>query len=105
MLLLRAARRAPHLARTFRASAPALGKSLKAPFISDTVPLPEGILGTVEELHIGVGDVVNELDVIGVVETDKVSLDIKATASGTVTEVLVEVGEEIKELQELFRLE
>ena len=42
--------------------------TLDTPFISDSVPLPEGILGTVEELLVDVGDSVEEGDVIAVVE-------------------------------------
>eukprot|EP00966_Prymnesium_polylepis_P304888 7044074-Prymnesium_polylepis.1 len=54
--------------RSFRASA-AWNETLDAPFISDTVPLAEGILGTVEELHCKPGDVVKEMEVIAVVES------------------------------------
>ena len=57
-----------------------------------------------EELHVGPGDEVKEMDVIAVVETDKVSLDIRANRSGTVQVVLVELGEEVKERQPLFSL-
>ena len=81
-----------------------LADTLDTPFISDTVPLAEGVLGTVEELHVGPGDEVKEMDVIAVVETDKVSLDIRANRSGTVQVVLVELGEEVKERQPLFSL-
>ena len=42
--------------------------TLDTPFISDSVPLPEGILGTVEELLLNVGDSVEEGEVIAVVE-------------------------------------
>ena len=78
---------------------------LRTPFISDTVPIPEGILGSIEELHLDVGDEVSEDDVIAVVETDKVSLDIKATRSGVVKAVLVEVGQTVKEEEAIYELE
>ena len=78
---------------------------LRTPFISDTVPIPEGILGSIEELHLGVGDEVSEDDVIAVVETDKVSLDIKATRSGVVKAVLVEVGQTVKEEEAIYELD
>ena len=78
---------------------------LRTPFISDTVPIPEGILGSIEELHLGPGDEVNEDDVIAVVETDKVSLDVKATHSGVVKAVLVEVGQTVKEEEAIYELE
>ena len=89
--------------RSFRVTA-TLRDTLDTPFISDTVPLAEGILGTVEELHCAVGDEVQEMDVIAVVETDKVSLDIKANRSGTVSSILVELGDQVKERQPLYSL-
>ena len=39
------------------------------------------------------------------VETDKVSLDIKATRSGVVKAVLVEVGQTVKEEEAIYELE
>lgn len=74
-------------------------------FISDSVPLAEGILGTVEELHLSVGEAVQEYDVIAVIETDKVSLDVKAMYSGVVAAVCVSPGQEVKEQQPLYELE
>uniref|UniRef100_A0A7S0EU20 Lipoyl-binding domain-containing protein n=1 Tax=Phaeocystis antarctica TaxID=33657 RepID=A0A7S0EU20_9EUKA len=79
-------------------------RTLDTPFISDSIPLAEGILGTVEELLCSVGDSVKEDDVVAVVETDKVSLDVRATASGVVAAVCVEVGEEVKERQPIYEL-
>ena len=38
------------------------------------------------------------------IETDKVALDVKASKSGTVDEVLVSVGDEVKERQPLYAL-
>jgi len=89
--------------RAFRATA-IWADTLDAPFISDTVPLAEGILGTVEELLYSPGDDVKEMDVIAVVETDKVSLDIKANRSGRINEILVEIGQSVKERQPLYSL-
>jgi len=91
---------APRLARCRQLSA----RTLDTPFISDSIPLAEGILGTVEELVYSVGDSVSEDDVVAVVETDKVSLDVRATASGVVAAVCVEVGEEVKERQPIYEL-
>jgi pyruvate carboxylase len=79
--------------------------TLDTPFISDTIPLAEGRLGTVAELLADVGQRVDENDVVAVVETDKVSLDVKASQSGVVKAVLVEIGDEINERQALFELE
>ena len=47
----------------------------------------------------------SENEVIAVVETDKVSLDVKATASGVISAVCVEVGDSVKERQPLYQLE
>jgi pyruvate/2-oxoglutarate dehydrogenase complex dihydrolipoamide acyltransferase (E2) component len=78
---------------------------LDTPFISDSVPIPEGILGPVESLFLEVGDSCNENDVVAVIDTDKVSLDVKASRSGVVAAVLVSEGDEVKERQPLYRLE
>ena len=91
--------------------------------------LAEGVLGTVEELMFSVGERVSEdearccqlchgasrlaanvwcaapAQVVAVVETDKVSLDVKATASGVISAVCVEVGDSVKERQPLYQLE
>mmetsp|Transcript_701 Transcript_701/g.1422 ORF Transcript_701/g.1422 Transcript_701/m.1422 type:complete len:132 (+) Transcript_701:384-779(+) len=91
--------------RLLRCSAAARVETLDTPFLSDSVPLAEGILGTVEELHLEVGSAVKEDDVIAVIDMAKVSLDVKASKSGVVAEVLVNVGEEVKEASPLYRLE
>mmetsp|Transcript_12715 Transcript_12715/g.32486 ORF Transcript_12715/g.32486 Transcript_12715/m.32486 type:complete len:118 (+) Transcript_12715:49-402(+) len=78
--------------------------TLDTPFISDTIPLAEGILGTVEELLAEVGQRVEENEVVAVIETDKVALDIKASQAGVISEVLVTVGDEVKEQQALYTL-
>jgi biotin carboxyl carrier protein len=80
------------------------GRTLDTPFISDTIPLAEGRLGTIEELFKSPGESVEELEVIAVVETDKVSLDIKATQAGVIRDVLVSVGDEVNETQPIYTL-
>ena len=45
-----------------------------------------------------------ENEVIAVVETDKVALDIRASHCGVVEHVLVTIGETVKERQALFSL-
>ena len=92
----------PPAARWLGSSAPV---TLDTPFISDTIPLAEGILGNIDSLLKEVGDSVEEDEVVAVVETDKVSLDVRAGRAGVVTEVLVSVGEEVKETQPLYVLE
>ena len=79
-------------------------KTLDTPFISDTIPLAEGILGTVEHLAKEPGARVETNEVIAAVETDKVTLDIKATQDGIVSEVLVNIGDTVKEQQPLYAL-
>lgn len=52
------------------ATAPTPGAStLDAPFISDTMPLAEGIIGELGEVCVAVGDAVVENDVIAIIET------------------------------------
>ena len=79
--------------------------TLDTPFISDTIPLAEGRLGTIEELFKAPGDAVEELEIIAVVETDKVSLDVRASEAGVISAVLVELGEEVNEKQPIYELE
>lgn len=61
--------------------------------------------GTVVEWMVSVGDKVQEDDVLVVVETDKVSVDVRATHSGTVLETLVEVNDVVEIGNELAVLE
>ena len=99
------ARTGPSLARYVSTAPASRIRTLDTPFISDTIPLAEGELGSVEELLKAVGDEVEENEVIAVVETDKVTLDIKASEPGVIAAVLVEVGETVKEKQALYELE
>ena len=61
-------------------------------------------LGTLAELHCARGARVREYEVLAVVETDKVSVDIKAPADGVVLQVYVAEGEVVMERQPVFRL-
>jgi len=73
----------------------------QAPFLSDQVPLPDGMLGQVEEIPCKVGQILSEGDPLVILETHKASLFIKVQdySKVKVTEILVELGQEIKELQ------
>ena len=106
-LAVRAQRALPLIAARVRSTqaSPGSAPTLDTPFISDTIPLAEGVLGTVEEVLAEVGQAVDENEVVAVVETDKVSLDIRASRSGVIAAVLVAVGEEVKEQQPIFELE
>ena len=90
---------------TARASSSTARPTLDTPFISDTIPLAEGVLGTVEELLAEPGQAIEENEIVAVIETDKVSLDVRASREGVISAVLVAVGDEVKERQALYELE
>jgi len=93
------------LLRSSSATAAEQRATLDTPYISGDMPLPEGILGSVEELLLDVGDTVGEGDVVAVIDTAKVSLEVKASRDGVVAAVLVELGDEIKEMSPIYELE
>ncbi|MGH2939263.1 MAG: multifunctional oxoglutarate decarboxylase/oxoglutarate dehydrogenase thiamine pyrophosphate-binding subunit/dihydrolipoyllysine-residue succinyltransferase subunit [Solirubrobacterales bacterium] len=51
--------------------------------------------GIILEWHVGVGDFVNEGDTVVEVSTDKVDAEVPAPTSGTITQLLVEVDDEV----------
>ena len=55
------------------------------------LPLPEGVLGTVTELLCATGSRIHLDEVVAVIETDKLAVDVKAQSAGVVTSILVEV--------------
>ncbi len=67
--------------------------------VSQEVPVPslgDSISdGTLVELNVVVGQAVVADEIVGVIETDKVSLDIRTPFSGTVTDLLVEVDDTV----------
>ena len=67
------------------------------------LPLADGVVGEVGEVLCGVGDAVRRDEVVVVVETDKVSVDIRAARDGVVAAVLSARGEEVSEGQPLLR--
>ena len=69
------------------------------------VPVAEGAVGTVGELLCDVGAHVETDEAIAVVETDKVTVDIRASRPGVVTAVLATAGAEVLEGQPLYRFE
>ena len=48
---------------------------------------------------------VDENEVVAVIETDKVSLDVRASRAGVISAVLVAVGDEVREKQPIYMLE
>jgi pyruvate/2-oxoglutarate dehydrogenase complex dihydrolipoamide acyltransferase (E2) component len=64
--------------------------TIKMPRVSDTV----NTVGVVE-IHVSAGDEVEQGHIVLTVDADKVTVDIPAPVSGTVTEVLVHVDDEI----------
>ena len=66
-------------------------------------PIADGVVGSVGELLCDVGAHVESDEVVVIVETDKVSVDIRAKRDGVVAAVLVDVGDQIGEGQPLYR--
>ena len=67
------------------------------------LPLADGVVGEVGEVLCGVGDAVKRDEPVVVVETDKVSVDIRADRDGVVAAVLAVEGDEVSEDQPLLR--
>jgi len=63
------------------------------------------ITGTVWEIRVGVGDAVNEEQVLVVLESMKMEMPVESPASGTVAQVLVEKGQAVEEGEVLLTLE
>eukprot|EP01043_Picozoa_sp_COSAG02_P075953 COSAG02_NODE_15901_length_1132_cov_0.999032_1_plen_232_part_00 len=72
---------------------------IPVPSMGDSIT--EGDLGTI---FFQVGDAVNMDDVIAEIETDKVTSEVKAPTSGTITAILAEEGDAVTVNQELFML-
>ena len=96
-MLLRPARRAAHCLLSRGVT------TLNAPTWG--LPLPENILGTVTELWCDKGSRVNAGEDVAEIETDKVAVDVKASHSGIVMEVLVNVGDEVKIRQPIYAID
>mmetsp|Transcript_20144 Transcript_20144/g.61287 ORF Transcript_20144/g.61287 Transcript_20144/m.61287 type:complete len:314 (+) Transcript_20144:94-1035(+) len=61
-------------------------------------------LGTLEEV-LSVGAHVHEYETVAVIETDKVSVDVKSSATGIVVSVLASCGDMVNEKQPLYIVE
>lgn len=68
--------------------------------------LGEGIDGAeVSEVSVSVGDIVDSDDTILVLESDKASMEIPADANGSITEIFVSPGDELKPGHILMKIE
>ena len=68
--------------------------------------LGEGIDGAeVSEVSVSVGDIVESNDTILVLESDKASMEIPADVNGSITEILVSAGDELKPGHILMKIE
>ena len=68
--------------------------------------LGEGIKGAeVSEVSVATGDTVSPEDTILVLESDKASMEIPAEGKGTVKEISVEPGDELKTGQLIMKIE
>ena len=68
--------------------------------------LGEGIDGAVvSEVSVSVGDIVGSDDTILVLESDKASMEIPADVNGSITEILVSAGDELKPGHTLMKIE
>ena len=80
-----------------------LSSTITAP--SWALPLPEGVLGTVTELLATTGSRIHLDEVVAIIETDKLAVDVKAQNAGVVKSILVSVGDEVKVRQPLYALD
>mmetsp|Transcript_134791 Transcript_134791/g.200570 ORF Transcript_134791/g.200570 Transcript_134791/m.200570 type:complete len:230 (-) Transcript_134791:9-698(-) len=88
--------------RTFvTATNPLLEKhTIKVPTMGDSITE-----GTIVEWVASVGQMVNEDDVVALVETDKVTVDIKAEATGVLTQQFGEVDDTIEVGSDLYEID
>ena len=75
-------------------------KSIDVPTMGDSITE-----GTIVDIPVAPGDYVNEEDVVLVLETDKVSVDVRAPESGKIVEILGEVDDVVEVGSELYRLD
>jgi len=64
----------------------------------------DGFLGTLDELLCDVGARVREDETVAVIETDKISVDVRAPVAGVIVAVLATAGESVDENQPIYML-
>ncbi|KAL7458777.1 hypothetical protein ACHAWC_010426 [Mediolabrus comicus] len=75
-------------------------KTIDVPTMGDSITE-----GTIVDIPVAPGDYVNEDDVVIVLETDKVSVDVRAQESGAVVEIMGEVDDVVEVGSPLYRLD
>ena len=75
-------------------------KTVHVPTMGDSITE-----GTIVDIPVAPGDYVHEDDVVVVLETDKVSVDVRASESGKVLEILGEVDDVVEVGSALYRLD
>ncbi|CAB9521674.1 residue succinyltransferase component of 2-oxoglutarate dehydrogenase complex, mitochondrial [Seminavis robusta] len=75
-------------------------KTIEVPTMGDSITE-----GTVVDLPVAPGDTVQADDVVVVLETDKVSVDVRAPEAGALVEILAEVDDVVEVGASLFRLD
>ncbi|VEU33880.1 unnamed protein product [Pseudo-nitzschia multistriata] len=75
-------------------------KTIDVPTMGDSITE-----GTIVDMPVAVGDYVQPDDVVLVIETDKVSVDVRAPEGGVLTEVLGEIDDVVEVGSQLYRLD
>lgn len=75
-------------------------KTINVPTMGDSITE-----GTIVDIPVAPGDYVNEDDVVIVLETDKVSVDVRASEGGKIVEILGEVDDVVGVGSALYRLD
>ena len=71
------------------------GSSKVAHGSADSIEIAAPMNAKVIKINVGVGEHVNDGDVLFVVEAMKMEVDVKASAAGTISSIAVEAGEQI----------
>jgi len=75
-------------------------KTIDVPTMGDSITE-----GTIVDIPVAPGDYVNEDDVVLVLETDKVSVDVRAPEAGVLSEILGEVDDVVEVGSALYKLD
>uniref|UniRef100_A0A7S2B9T3 Lipoyl-binding domain-containing protein n=1 Tax=Octactis speculum TaxID=3111310 RepID=A0A7S2B9T3_9STRA len=76
---------------------------IRTPFVGDGLFQHE--MGVIGELLVKVGDTVKVDETVAVIDTDKASLDVRSTVTGTITRLLIEEEDEVWELHPIIVIE